>query len=367
MEVWIIGGFLGAGKTTLMVELAKYLVVKRARRLAIVVNDFSDIGVDERVLKQVGPAVYELFSGCVCCQLASDLVRTLEQVRQENDADLVLVEPSGVSEPARIVETLRHYGRGVGKVRTAVLVDATRFGELYEALGPLLQAQIQAADLLAINKVDLAAPDEVEAARVKIAEQNPMAVVLEVSVLVPGDVRRIAEMIGSFEGPSAYAASIKLAAPTFLDALNWKETVSSFVGGISEECSTRGAVVMGHVKAFAEGGQSIRLFCSSTGSKRPPTLRDVDSIEPGAAPDCGWGTSDTLDVCLNAIVYGLSQAELRRIVLEMLGGLTGASELKAELHEAKRHREHQPSLITFVSGLPGSDTECMVQERERKQ
>lgn len=175
MHLVMVAGFLGSGKTTLVIRLAR-AAREAGRRVAILVNEIGAIGIDDQLLRQLSLNVWELVSGCICCTLAGDLVRTLEQLDQAYQPDLVLLEPSGVAEPGNLQALLRHYrGRALTGVRSLTLIDPLRLLELYAVLTPLLTAQIQHADLLVISKADAASAEEIAYARQVAGALNPDA------------------------------------------------------------------------------------------------------------------------------------------------------------------------------------------------
>lgn len=181
MELLVLAGFLGSGKTTLMIRLAR-AALERGRRPALIVNEAGEIGVDNALMRQAGMNVWEILGGCVCCTLAGSLVNTLHILDQEYACDVVMVEPSGTAELRQIHNGLKYYrGRPLERIHNAVLLDPLRFQELFEVLTPLLSSQIQDADTLIITKTDVAGHEQIEATR-KIARQlRPNAPIFEIS------------------------------------------------------------------------------------------------------------------------------------------------------------------------------------------
>ncbi len=182
MKLLLISGFLGSGKTTLILSLARDLVQSRGKKVAIIVNEVGEIGVDDKVMKKANLNVWEIFSGCICCQLSVDLVTTLHKLSESDKPDLVLVEASGVANPANVIDVLRYYrGEPLETVRTVVLVDPGRLEMLMEVLTPLVTSQVGAADLVLINKVDQASPEELGRAGDIVGSLNPRAATLMIS------------------------------------------------------------------------------------------------------------------------------------------------------------------------------------------
>ena len=185
MHLLLVAGFLGSGKTTLVIQLAK-AARQSGCRVAILVNEIGEIGIDDQLMRQLALNVSELTSGCICCTLSGDLVNTLQMLDDDYQPDVVLLEPSGVAEPDNILKMLPYYrGRPLASSRSITLIDPLRAQMLYEVLTPLITAQIQHADLLLVTKADVASAEEIEQARQIAAEMNPAAQLFCVSAKDP--------------------------------------------------------------------------------------------------------------------------------------------------------------------------------------
>jgi G3E family GTPase len=179
MKLLIIAGFLGSGKTTLLLEVAKRLAV--SQRIAIIENEVGEIGIDGKYIRQEGLQVQELFGGCICCTLSVDLVSTLQKVEQLYQPVLTILEPTGLASPGDVVTSVRSYAPMVTDIMVLVLLDAARYEMLYEMLTPLLTAQIQSADIVAINKIDAVDGAHIDIIRKNVDQLNPQARVVDIS------------------------------------------------------------------------------------------------------------------------------------------------------------------------------------------
>lgn len=158
----VVSGFLGAGKTTLV----KHLIAdaqQQGLKLAVISNEFGELGIDRALLQEEGgPGYVELEGGCVCCQLSGELLNTLQNLWETIRPDRVVVETSGVALP---FETLLTFWRApvtewVGESLAVVVVNAEQVAHGRDLEGTFEQ-QVSSADLLVFNKVDLVPSDSI--------------------------------------------------------------------------------------------------------------------------------------------------------------------------------------------------------------
>lgn len=174
LGVTLIGGFLGAGKTTLLSRLVQ---APDAGRLGVVVNDFGDLAVDAALITELRGDVMRLGNGCICCSLQGDLMRALLAFKDGGEVDHVLVETSGVSDTQVLATELLELERsGVLRVdAVVVVVDADGFPRLLTEHPELGRAQVRAADLVVLNKVDLVDEAQLAAVEARIRALAPRA------------------------------------------------------------------------------------------------------------------------------------------------------------------------------------------------
>ena len=163
----VIGGFLGAGKTTLVNHLLRRIGDDDAsRRVAVLVNDFGSINIDAALIETKTADAIALTNGCVCCQIGDDFTAALIGVLEAAEPfDAVVVEASGVSDPWRVAQ----FGIAAPELSldaVLVLVDADAvLGQSQDPqLADTLARQLQSADLVLLNKADLASGAQLDAA-----------------------------------------------------------------------------------------------------------------------------------------------------------------------------------------------------------
>ncbi len=207
----ILTGFLGAGKTTL---LNRILNGDHGLRVAVLVNDFGAINIDAELVIGVQDDVVSLANGCVCCTIRDDLVETVEAVLKRPEApEYILLEASGVSDPAGLVTTFLD-PKLESRIRLDSVTCVLDADQLFahrkrRELMMLKLNQIGFSDLLILNKVDLAGPDETANVRewlersfprIRIVEANHCDVPLEILLAVG----RFDPARGGLEKPPAH-------------------------------------------------------------------------------------------------------------------------------------------------------------------
>jgi G3E family GTPase len=206
----VLSGYLGAGKTTL---LNRILSADHGRKLAVIVNEIGEIGIDQALVVGSDEEVIEFSNGCLCCTFRGDLVATLTDLtRRAHQLDGVLVETTGLAAPAPIAQSfyvtqqLRDAYRLDGVV---TVVDARHIG-LHLDKGIEARAQIAFADVLLLNKTDLVTDDEASAIAARLTKLNGLA---RIHRTVHGEVPLDAVLdVGSFDLQRTLASH-----PGFLD------------------------------------------------------------------------------------------------------------------------------------------------------
>lgn len=188
VPVLLITGFLGSGKTTLINRL---LGADHGLRIAAIVNDFGAINIDADILSASADGIIGLRNGCICCSLQGDLLRTIKLLlTQDPVPDLIVIEASGVADPAGIVQSLMDpviwLQASLGSIVCVVdAPDASQRGS-----DPLWQAQVRAADMICLAKTGGMDPDALTGLKTRLGLERwlhvfdleaplPLAVLLE--------------------------------------------------------------------------------------------------------------------------------------------------------------------------------------------
>ncbi|WP_407167178.1 CobW family GTP-binding protein [Bradyrhizobium sp. ORS 111] len=196
VPILLVAGFLGAGKTTVVNHL---LAHAEGRRIAAVVNDFGAINIDAELIAGASDGVVRLSNGCICCTLEGDLIRTLATLlRRDPRPELIVIETSGVADPADVVRNLMDpvIWREAPLETVLCVVDATQpAAKLDDAL---LRSQLRAADVVALSKVDLASAEQRAQMREAVRARRPAAVVVDAingelpaALLFPADLDHV--------------------------------------------------------------------------------------------------------------------------------------------------------------------------------
>ena len=190
MNVIILGGFLGSGKTTSLMQFARYLVdisdPAKEYKAVILENEVGAIGIDDQYLRGSGFTVNNLFAGCACCTVSAELVTSVNEIVHRMAPDWLVVETTGIAYPGLMRDNLKG-ALGLDS-RICVLADAARWPRLRIPMEGLLSGQIECADIVLINKTDLVGEEELQSVERDIRGFKADVPIIRISAL--GEVPR---------------------------------------------------------------------------------------------------------------------------------------------------------------------------------
>lgn len=194
MFTCIIGGFLGTGKTTLLMKIAG-----RCRRsgikVAIIVNEMGEIGIDGATIKGEGYDAVELPDGCICCSLSGTLQNALKNIDRDIHPDMIIIEPTGLALPHKVKELVRTSLIDSDRTVIAGLADAVRFDELMKNKEEFFKRQLHASDFLILTKTDLCSEEEIERISFALTAMHPGRDIIPVSAVTEEGIDEVLEMI----------------------------------------------------------------------------------------------------------------------------------------------------------------------------
>jgi len=202
MKILILGGFLGSGKTSVVVQLAKYMVgnnTENASKVVIIENEIGEVSIVDKVLRGDGYEVANMFSGCVCCTMSGELVIGLHNIMRDFNPKLIIMEATGVAYPHNIRETITQSMPNVDCVVTCI-TDAKRWKRLIRPMEMLLKDQLYAADVILINKVDLVDESTLAEVETSIKTFNDIANFFKISAEKQIDIKVFDAMLGNSKG-----------------------------------------------------------------------------------------------------------------------------------------------------------------------
>jgi len=295
MKVMIIGGFLGSGKTTTLLSLGRHMVEK-GHRVAIIVNEIGEVGVDGETLSGSGLIAKELTSGCICCTLRISMEYTLQTLEEEYDPDVLIIEPTGIALPLQIKEHVALMGLpDLSFAPVVTIVDASRFNMELSQVPKFIATQIEEAEILCVNKIDLADRETLISVTGRLMDLNPDALIVEFSArqadeqfmrfidLLAGEgtARQAGENRNSIELSQVSSYSGKYCIDTKgLDREDMAAMILKILEEVKEKIELLNPLFIGHVKLSLSLGKDL-IKGSLTSSQGQPMVELLDSSGQG--------------------------------------------------------------------------------------
>ncbi|MFA0822773.1 MAG: GTP-binding protein [Methanomethylovorans sp.] len=311
MKVLVIGGFLGSGKTSTIIRLGKELSAQ-GNKVAVIVNEIGEIGIDGDVISKYGLDTTELTSGCICCSLKVNMKNTITLLMKDFKPDLLLIEPTGIAFPQVIkneIDLMDLKDTSIAPLVT--LIDGSRFKQIMKEVKHFSMRQIIDAQILGINKVDLMEPRQIPIVEASVQQLNPKAKVVQLSTKMQdahwndfiklmleedviestaGKLRTVSPELESMEygqkgndsldsieasGINSYATEFLVDGGTILPDIA-RGIVQTAMSLIKKRVLEQSPEFVGHIKMFLENGvETIKM--NLTAHYEEPSLELINS------------------------------------------------------------------------------------------
>ena len=301
LEVIVVGGFLGSGKTTAVIQIGKHFATQ-GKRVGIIVNEIGEIGIDGDFISQYGLQTKEITAGCICCSLKVSLRETIFMMLAGLEPDIVIIESTGLAYPGVIRDEimLMNLPEDFEMAPLLTLFDGSRFKQILKEIRKFAANQLGEAEVIAISKSDLVDASLLPIIQEAVHQINPKATIVTLS---SKNQDSMDQMLRILEGKSSSAApsksigkdgSLLMAGGAVVDSVAesgvgtfsteyffedapvfsspdafFEETVRDMMSRIQKKVLSQSPEFLGHIKLFFEVGDALFKISLTTANEMP--------------------------------------------------------------------------------------------------
>lgn len=311
----ILSGFLGSGKTSLILRLGKHFAENLGKKVVIIVNEIGEIGVDGDYLKKLGMNSYEITEGCICCTLKRDLESTVSEITSAFKPDYIFIEPTGIAFPSVIRKTVRK-----ANIEPLVIgvVDLVRFPNLYKESKEFIERQLKEVEIVALNKIDvIKSKAEIDFITEIVKQLSPTAKIIFTSAKTGEGFNELVELLDLT--PKKSEVLEEFLDTTVESGAFWysnKFFIKFFKPIASIELKKLFVELMEELKSFSGNIQHYKMLISSENGVLKFGLTRKDEAVNIDGKILGWVVDATLNVLL--IDKELSSEQIEKLFEELL-------------------------------------------------
>ena len=341
LEIIVVGGFLGSGKTTAVIQIGKHFASQK-KRVGIIVNEVGEIGIDGDFISQYGLETKEITAGCICCSLKVSLRATMVMMIQGMKPDILIIESTGLAYPGAIRDEIMLMNLPSEYEMTPLLTlfDGSRFKQILKEIRKFAANQLAQAEVIAISKSDLVDPSLLPVIKEAVHQINPKAEIVTLSSKNQDSIDqllRILERQSDTTPPQKIGAdgSLLMAGGKAVDSVAesgvgtfsteylfenipffsspdsvFEESVRDMMSRIRTNVLAQSPEFLGHIKLFFEVRDTLFKISLTTSNEMPI----FDMVK---APEA---ESQTPTLKILSAVTGIQSPNLKKLIQETIEG-----------------------------------------------